>query len=70
MGNVHNLELEAQFNEYEEVKRKFDEFKNFKKLTNKPSRLIVKKEDIIKGVEQTEISEKYNEWDIYQWIHS
>lgn len=71
MKNINDLELnEVQWKEYEEVKKKFDEFKNFKKLTNKPNRLVVKKEDIIKGIEQTGIAEKYDEWDIYQWIHS
>lgn len=71
MRKIKELRLsDIQWKEYEEVKRKFDEFKNFKKATNKPSRLIVKKEDIIKIIEQTSIAEKYDKWNIYQWIHS
>ena len=61
---------EIQWEEYEEVKKKFDEFKNFKRITNKPFRLVVKKEDILREIEKSGIAEKYDERNIYQWIRS
>lgn len=68
MGKVEYLNLsKEQSDEFVEVKQKYDEFKQFKKLRNKPNSLVVTLEDILEPIKNSELARKCENNKFYQW---